>query len=189
MKTNKIKVGIDFDGVIAYNPFRIIRAPIVYIKHNLLGVKNTRFYIPQTNFQKLIWKLMHESSFFPAKGVDLLKSLTADNVIEAHLITARYSFLQKSLYRWLDRNNLRKVFTSITLNAKDEQPHVYKERTVRNLGLDYFIEDNWDVVDYISQKKHTRVFWIYNIFDREIEYPDKYPYLEKALGEIQRHRK
>lgn len=197
MKNKTIKVGIDFDGVLAYNPFRVARAPVVYIKRKLLGVKKTKFYIPTGGIEKFIWTLLHESSILPAIGTEMLRELVISNYIEAHLVTARYSFLQKSLYRWLERHDMKHLFTSITINEKDEQPHIYKARVIAEKKFDYFIEDNLDIVTHLGQVKsekwkvksgkrenRTKVLWIYNILDRRHPYEYKFPYLKKALEEI-----
>ena len=183
-KTKPIQVGIDFDGVLAYNPFRVIRAPITYVKKKVFNQKRTRFYIPQSDFEKMLWTVLHESSIFPARGVDLLKEKVAAGEIEAHLVTARYSFLQKNLFAWLDQHELRDTFKTITINENDEQPHMYKARVVNEKGFDYFIEDNFDVVEHLRSKTNTDVLWIYNLLDRNVEHPHKFPYLEKALTAI-----
>lgn len=184
MNYKPIKVGIDFDGVLAYNPFRLARSPVTFVKRKFLGVKKTQFYIPKSDPEKFIWTILHESSIFPGKGTHLLKSLVKDQKVEAHLITARFSFLQPGLESWLNRWHLKNVFTSITMNHKDEQPHFYKARIVNEKKLDYFIEDNFDIVSHLAPRSATRIMWIYNLLDRGREYEHKYPYLEKALEKI-----
>jgi hypothetical protein len=184
MKQEKIKIGVDFDGVLAYNPFRVIRAPVTFIKRNVFKSKKTHFYIPQNDAEKFIWAILHESSVFPAIGVELLKERIEKGEIEAHLVSARYSFLQKNLYAWLERHKLKDIFTSITINHNDEQPHVYKARIIKEKGFDYFIEDNYDIVSHVAAKTDTKILWIYNILDRHVGYPHKFPYLEQALRSI-----
>lgn len=184
MSHKPVRVGIDFDGVLAYNPFRIARAPVTYVKRHLLGVRKTKFYIPKTGLEKFIWAVLHESSIFPARGMNLLKKSIQEKRIEAHLVTARFAFLQPALDRWLTRHQAAQIFTSITMNEYDEQPHMYKARIVAERKFDYFIEDNFDIVSHIAPKSQTRILWIYNILDRTRPYEWKYPYLEKALEEI-----
>lgn len=179
-----LRVGLDFDGVVAYNPIRIIRPMVAFVKRDLLGMKKLKFFYPKNAFERYLWTFVHESSVFPAKGSSLLRELVKNQEIEAHLITARYSFLDKNLYSWLDRHNLRSLFASITLNKHDNQPHLYKEGVIREKKLDFFIEDNLDIVKYLHGRTKTKVFWIYNLLDKNYDHPYKYPYLEKALKNI-----
>ena len=39
----KIIVGLDFDGVVAYNPARLARLPIAVIKRYILGIDKVSF--------------------------------------------------------------------------------------------------------------------------------------------------
>lgn len=180
----KIVVGIDFDGVIAYNPFRIIRLPISILKRKLFKMHKLTFFSPKNDFERLAWILIHESSIFPAQGVELLKKLVAENKIELHLVTARYHFLDKQLIRWLKNNQLYDLFKTINLNLADEQPHLYKERMLNKYHFDYYIEDNLDIVRHLNATTKSKILWIYNILDKDYPYKEKYPYLEKALQSI-----
>jgi len=188
----KLKVGLDFDGVVAYNPFRIVRAPIAWWKRHVLGEKRLSFYYPTNALTKLMWTVLHDSSVFPAKGVGLLQTMVEEGIIDVHLITARYSFLDDHLDRWLRKHKLTTLFTSININHRDEQPHIFKSRLVEQYKLDYYIEDNLDIVRHITQQlpigttHPTKIFWIYNVIDRAYPHPHKFPYLQKALEEIMR---
>ncbi len=179
-----IVVGLDFDGVVAYNPFRIARAPISYVKRRLLGVTKTQFYVPRNRFEQIFWVVMFESSIFPARGTALLRQLIHERWIEAHLVTGRFNFMKDRLFSWLSRYKLTDLFSTISVNDKNEQPHQFKERVLKKGNFDYYVEDNLDIVRYLHGKTSTRIFWIYNILDRGIDYDRKYPYLEKALQAI-----
>ena len=183
----KIKLGLDFDWVVAYNPFRVCRALTAYFKSNILGMKNLRFWYPQKSWQRIFWIILHESSVFPAKGIDLLEDLIKEGRIEAHLVTARYSFLDNHLFDWLERHKVKHLFKTINLNKKNEQPHLFKEKMIKSYDLDYYIEDNLDIVTHLHGKHRTKIYWIYNLVDRWYPHPFKYPYLEKALEDIIRH--
>lgn len=181
----KIKIGLDFDGVVAYNPFRIVRSFVSFFKKEILGIKKLNFWYPKARWQQILWIVAHESSIFPAKGMDLLENLIKKGEIEAHLITARYSFLDDHLSKWLKKYKLTHLFKSITLNKKDEQPHIFKERIIRSRRLDFFVEDNLDIVRHLDKNTgQAKIYWIYNIFDHFVDYKHKFPYLEKALEDI-----
>ena len=186
----KIRVGFDFDGVVAYNPFRLVRSPWAFFKRRFLGIRKLTFFYPRSSWQKMVWRIMHDSSIYPAKGIDLFRKITKAEIIEAHLVTGRFNFLDDHLYRWLDKYNLKNLFKTINLNKHDEQPHLFKEKIMNKYNLDVFIEDNWDIVEYLHKKqktknkKQTKIYWIYNLLDRHRSHPHKFPYLEKALEEI-----
>jgi len=55
---------------------------------------------------------------------------------------------------------------------------------IKKLELDVYIEDNYDIVNYLSQKNKIRILWIYNIFDRGIAFIDKFPSLKSAVMSI-----
>lgn len=184
MRKKPIRVGFDFDGVIAYNPARIIRAPVAYVKRRFFGIKKLSFFYPTSAWQRLFWILVHDSSVFPAKGIDLFRKAVATGEIEAHLITARYSFLDDHLDKWLTKYDLKSYFKSININQKDQQPHIFKAEMVQKLALEYFIEDNLDIVEYVQPRVRTNILWIYNILDRNHPYPHKFPYLQKALEAV-----
>lgn len=181
----KIIVGLDFDGVVAYNPARLARLPIALVKQHILKTRDVTFFVPKTPLQRSLWALAHESSMFPAKGASILRALTASGTIEAHLVTSRFPFLEPNLYAFLKRWNLLSCFTSITLNTKEEQAHLYKERIIRTRKFDHFVEDNWDIVDHLyGSHLKTNIHWIYNMLDRNRVCPLKHPYLEHALKQI-----
>jgi len=179
-----IRVGVDFDGVVAYNPLRIVRPIIAFVKKRILGIRKLDFFYPTKSWQQFLWILIHESSIFPALGTKLLKNMVKEKKIEAHLITARYSFLDDHLKLWLKKNKLEKFFKSVNMNVNNEQPHIFKEKMLIKYKLEYFIEDNWDIVNYLNKKSKTRIYWIYNIFDRWVDYRHKFPFLKSALEAV-----
>lgn|SRR3989344_1872251 len=181
MAKRVVRIGLDFDGVVAYNPFRIIRAPIKWFKREVLGINRLSFFVPKNAWQKIMWVVVHESSVFPSQGVEMLKNRVDGLKVEFHLITGRYGFLEHNLRTWLTRNKLEKCFKSININEHGEQPHVFKEQMVGKLGLDVYIEDNLDIVMYLQKLKRCRVMWVYNMLDRNKNYTDKYPHLKAAL--------
>ncbi len=200
-KNKKLKVGFDLDGVLLYNPARIVRPIISKLKRKkFIHRKELQFYVPQKKWEQRMWQLFHKSSLFVAPGFKYIKQLVKDDKIEAYIITARYNHLKKDFDKWFAKMNRGNIFTKAFLNEKDEQPHEFKERMIKKLNLDVFIEDNWDIVNYLhsefsmpqSQKKSTNqrklvdIYWIFNFFDKGIEHPHKFGNLESALNNLKR---
>lgn len=194
MKKKVLKVGFDLDGVILYNPIRVARPIIAFFKSIFFNHKKPLFfYYPKTKIEKLFWKILHLSSLFPALGVNEIKKLVKEKKIKAYLITGRYSFLENDLQQRIKKLKLKNFFEGIYFNKNDLQPHLFKEKMIKKLNLDIYIEDNWDIVNYLTQNselktqnKKIKIFWIYNLFDRRIKYKNKHHSLSSAIWKIKK---
>lgn len=186
-KNSKVlRVGFDLDGVILYNPARIFRPLIALFKKIFIRKRLNKFWIPKKPWERSLWSLAHKSSIFIAPGFNDIKKLVKQNKIKAYLVTARFSFLKYDLQKWLNNRQFNKVFSQVYYNEDDEQPHLFKDKMIKKLNLDFFIEDNWDIVKYLSpkferEKSNTKIFWIYNFFDKRIDYIYKFSGLKKAI--------
>src|SRR3990167_6410518 len=115
MANKTLRVGFDFDGVIAYNPLRIFRRPAMWVLEQLgYKKKNELHYpVPGGHPNRLLWAILHETSFFPAYGLSDLKKLMKEKKITAYLITGRYSFVKKALIRWLKIRGIDSLFDGL----------------------------------------------------------------------------
>jgi hypothetical protein len=181
-----IRVGFDMDGVILYNPFRIMRPIVSFVKRYLLKRKTTKFYLPKSRFEMFIWLLLHKSSMFPAPGFTDLKQLIRQKKIKAYIVTSRYSTLKSDVEYWFKKLNGDSIFEGCYYNEGDIQPHLHKETMIKKLNLDYFVEDNWNIVQHVNDNLHknnlkTKVLWISNIIDYRIPYEHKFSSLKKVV--------
>lgn len=160
------RVGFDFDGVLYYNPARVIRPVIYFVKKYLLKKRVDRFYIPKNNLAKKIIKLLHKSSFKPNKGFDDFKALLNNPYYQIYIITARFDFIKDDITHILKQNKINsKKIKAVFQNTDNQQPHIFKETLVKKLKLDYFVEDNWDIVKHLKKTTSTKIVWIYNLVD------------------------
>lgn len=180
-QTSPLRIGFDMDGVLLYNPGRIVRPFISSLKRLFLMKKKLTFYYPKTSYEKVFWRFVHKSSIFNAPGLHEITKLVKEGKIEAYLITARYNFLGSSVEKWVKKNKLETTFKGVFYNSKDEQPHKFKEHMIKKLGLDMYVEDNYDIVNHLSQTTPAEVLWIYNILDRGTVFPRKFPHLKHAI--------
>jgi hypothetical protein len=192
MKDRPLRIGFDMDGVLLYNPMRFAR-PLIALAKSIFRIRKNgkeKFYYPKGKLELAIWKplwsLLHTSSMFIAPGYNEVQQMIKEHKIEAYIITARYSFLQHDFEKWLKKLQAQDHFKAHFLNMKDEQPHLFKERMVKELDLDVFIEDNWDIVSHLAEKTKAKVFWIYNVLDKKIPYSHKFAGLSDAVKEIKK---
>jgi len=196
MKNKVLKVGFDLDGVLLYNPARIFRPIIYFIKKYILKRKTNQFYYPKNKLEQFIWLFLHKSSLFPAKGIDEIKQLIKEKKIKAYVISARYESLKEDFLFWKKKIDPENLFSSWYYNEKNDQPHLYKEKMIKKLNLDIFVEDNWDIVKYLKTQnsklktksdlvktgKKTKIFWIYNLLDKKIKYQYKFKSLKEVVS-------
>lgn len=185
MKYKILKVGFDLDGVILYNPLRIVRRFVVLLKKLFNESKADTFYIPKSKITMFAWNLLHKSSIFVSPAYEEIKKLVLKGNFEAYLISGRYSFLKKDFEYWVNKINAKKYFKGVYINKKDLQPYVFKEEMIKKLDLDIYIEDNWNIVKkLIKTNKKTRIFWLTNFFDKNIKYRYKFQNLNEALKSL-----
>lgn len=187
----QLRVGFDLDGVLLYNPARIARPIIVFFKKIFFKKEVNKFHYPQTRIQKLIWLIFHKVVFGPALGYEDLKKLIRSKKIKAYIITGRNESLKDDFSRWMEKLDANKYFAGSYFNDKNDQPYLFKEKMIRKLKLDLYIEDNWDIVKYIDQRSNiknqkVKVFWIYNILDRFKKFPNKFPSLNSVVTKIKK---
>lgn len=183
MKDTKIKVGFDLDGVLLYNPARIFRPITIALKTILPKKKKdvVHFYYPESKLEQLIWRIVHWSSMFAATGISDIEELSKAGKIEPYIITSRYDCLADDFNNWLKKIHAHVYFKATYHNKENMQPHHFKEKMIKEINLDYFIEDNWDIVNHINKTTKTKTIWITNLFDRHIPYDLKFLSLKDAM--------
>jgi len=189
MKYKPIKVGFDLDGVLLYNPARIVRPLIALLKKKkmLIERKELEFFVPKPGFQQIIWDLFHKSSCFLAPGFSEISKLKNQGLIEPYLITGRFKHLENDFANWKRKMNADFLFVDCYINDQNEQPHLFKERMIKKLKLQIFVEDNWDIVGYLVKNcSNTDIYWITNLIDNRFSYSKKYFSFNKALKQIKR---
>ncbi len=183
----RLKIGFDLDGVLLYNPARIFRPITIGIK-KLFPQKSAsdrvHFYYPKSSIEQMLWQMVHWSSLFVADGFDDIKNLAKNDKIDAYIITSRYDCLKNDFHRWLKILNKDHSFIKTFHNEHNLQPHIFKANKIKELELDYFVEDNWDIVDHINKNTKTPTLWISNALDREIPYDLKFFTLKDAVHYI-----
>ena len=69
---------------------------------------------------------------------------------------------------WFEKNGIGSLYKKLHHNFKDEQPHLYKERLIKELKLDYYIEDDPLIVKYLRGKVDAKIV-SYNLETNNLE--------------------
>lgn len=186
VRKKPLRVGFDLDGVILYNPARIVRPVFALFRYLFIKKKKTAFYIPKSKLEKLMWLIVHKSSLFLAPGVKDLQSLIETGKIEAYIITGRYDSLKNDFDKWMEKIEAKKYFAGYFHNSKEEQPYIFKKRMIVKYKLDVFVEDNWDIIQLLNNDTaKTKILWICNVLDQTVYYKYKFSNLRSAINFIE----
>ncbi len=153
MKQKKVRIGFDLDGVIIGKPFFVperIMEKLVRQKmdHKLL------YRFPQSSFERKIRYFSHCPLLRPpiTKNIKLIQEISKSKKYELFVVSGRYSFLKYRTREWFSYYKLRKPFKEIYINLKNEQPHLFKERMIKKLKLNVFIDDDQPLLRYLQRK-------------------------------------
>lgn len=164
-------IGFDFDKVfINYPPlvpYRLIdflyKGKAVF-KRSSDAKTNLHYRIPG-NFEKQLRILSHYPIFRPpiSSNIRVLKSISGSKKYKTYLVSSRFSFLRKRTNVILEKYKLKKYFDEIYFNYKDEQPHLFKEKTIKKLGIDTYVDDDYHLSIYLANKlPNLTIYWITN---------------------------
>jgi len=148
----KIRLGFDLDGIIVDKPPLV---PKKMIERLFKGSKESLSYrFPKSKLEQFIRKLSHFYLFRPAirRNIVLIRNLKQLKNYQVFLISSRYSFLAKETKLWLKKRRIANIFKEIYLNTENEAPHLFKEKMINKLRINYFFEDDHDIVNYLRKK-------------------------------------
>jgi len=155
-----IKIGFDMDGVLVNKPPLI---PKKWLEYLFQGRRENglHYRYPKTELEIWLRKFSHFYLFRPPikKNIEIAKEFKKQGY-KLYLISSRYSFLKKETMAWLKRRKLDNVFEEIFINLNNEQPHIFKEKIIRQLDLDYYFDDDRNTVDFLQLKFKDKIFWV-----------------------------
>lgn len=152
MITKKVlRIGIDLDGVVIGSPPFVPKKLLEYLYRGRINHKLS-YRFPTSTLEVFIRKMSHMVFFRPPLFLNrkFLIRLSENPDIELFAVSGRYSFLKNETKNWMRFYNTGRCFKEIYINEGDENPNFFKERMIKKLKLDYFIDDDPLIVDYLK---------------------------------------
>lgn len=154
-----MKIGFDLDKVFINTPPFVPSTLIDKLyKKRANGVLLYR--IPN-KYEQRFRQLTHIPLLRPPikENIHALQHMTTKNNY-LYLISSRFSFLEKITDELIKKNSFTNLFTKMYFNYKDEQPHVFKDRIIKSLHLDKYIDDDFQLISYVAKRNpETKFFW------------------------------
>ena len=156
-----MNVGFDLDKIFINVPPFIPKKIIDFLyKGKTNG--SLKYRIP-SKAEQIIRAFSHYPVFRPpiSKNLNYIRNLAAKNKNKYFLISSRFSFLKKSTDALIRRYNFEKIFDSMYFNTSDTQPHHFKNKMIKKLNLDIYVDDDLDLLKYLAEKNLTvNFFWL-----------------------------
>lgn len=156
-----MNIGFDFDKVfIDYPPFIPDKLINWLFKDN--SKKELTYRFPG-RIEQEIRKISHFGLFRPPieENIAFVQSLAKKINHKPFLISGRFGFLQGITQTLIERYGLKNIFDGMAFNFSNEQPHFFKERTIKKYKLDVYIDDDLPLLIFLQKEnKKTKLFWL-----------------------------
>lgn len=162
-KNKKIKIAFDLDGVIIDKPPLIPKKLLEWLfREGEKDIFSCRY--PQGKVNQSLRKISHFYLFRPPikKNLVFLKKIAKDKKIELYVVSSRYSFLNKETKKWFEKRGIDGLFKKVFTNNNDLLPHLFKEKVLKELKPDLFIDDDKDIINYLKEKIPDVKFYCFN---------------------------
>ncbi|GEM_PF-610022 len=164
------KIGFDFDKVfVSYPPIipdRLVdflyKGKIALIPQKGVEEVVLKYRMPNS-IEQQIRRLSHSYIFRPPlkNNIRALKQIHKNTSHDLYLVSSRFGFLKDKTNAWLDKNKMKSEFKEIHFNFNNQQPHTFKERIIKKKGIEYYIDDDLDLLVYLSKKiPYNHYYWL-----------------------------
>ncbi len=179
MHPRLMKIGFDLDGVIYSNPLGVVRPVLKFLRQRILKKQSTGSYTPQTKMELFINYFYIKLSLITMRGYKDILKLIDDGKIEAYIVTSRHSAYEKEFNKSVKKLNQKNHFKQAVFNIKDLKPYEFKINSIKDLELDIYVEDNFDVVTELAKVFPDKIVWITNPVDKNLDYKLKFSNLKQ----------
>jgi hypothetical protein len=156
-----MKIGFDLDKIFISLP-PLIPSRIIDFLYKEEANHELKYRIPSKAEQ--LFRIFTHHPFFRhpiLKNIKYVKKLSLSDKNKYYIVSSRFGFLKKRTYDFIKKNCLDKIFDSIYFNYSNLQPHKFKDKMVKKLNLDLFVDDDLQLLEYLANKNpKTNFFWL-----------------------------
>lgn len=165
------KIGLDLDGIIAQHSLGGFWYKLRKFKERVLKKTHSpSYYFPKSFVEKNAWIII---DWFrqPFKERNLLLSLAKDKKIKFYLITGRFKFLERLTIKWLKKYKLFDCFEKVLINTENLEPTEFKAQKIKQLDLDFFIDDDLETILALKKKSPAKLYWLMAVETKKTDNP------------------
>lgn len=154
-----MNIGFDLDKVfIAYPPFL---PSVLFDKLYKEKDNGVLLYRIPTYPEQQLRKLLHLPILRPGikENLEFLRGISKKEH-KLYLISSRYKFLEGATKKLIKKHGFDKIFDGMYFNFENEQAHVFKNRIIKQLHLDYYVDDDLSLLKHVAKDNlKTKFFW------------------------------
>lgn len=161
----KIKIAFDLDGVIIDKPPLIPKKLLERLFRGKKVNHKLHYKFPKSKLEQIIRKISHFYLFRPPikENINFIKNLAENPKYEIYVVSGRYAFIKGETEAWFKKRKVDGLFKQILLNAENEQPHLFKEKKLKELKAQIFVDDDELLADYLTDKLvNIKIFCLSN---------------------------
>lgn len=120
--------------------------------------------------EQLLRIALHKPIFRPKikKNISFLQTLS-ETEHELYLISSRFGFLRKATERITKKYGLDTLFKKLYFNYENNQPHLFKDKVIKQLKLQKYVDDDLHLLKYIASKNNNiKLYWYNKKLDKKI---------------------
>lgn len=155
-----MKIGFDFDKIFVNYPVFLPETLVNFLYKNHDGKLSYR--IPG-RLEQRIRIFTHNPTFRQPikKNMKVLENLASDPNQELYLISGRFGFLKQTTENWINKYSIHNLFKELHFNFDNAQPHLEKDRIIKKIGIQKFVDDDIDLLKYLAKKNpKVEFYWI-----------------------------
>ncbi len=164
-----MNIGFDLDRVLINNPPGI-PDKIIDMLDKARTNSHLLYRIPSKP-EQLLRRLTYFNPLRSAikKNIIFVEDIARRNGNKHYLISGRFKFLEKTTKAFAKKHKFDTIFDAMFFNFNNEQPHIFKDRIVKKLQLDKYIDDDLDLLKYLAKENmKTTFFWFNHKLHKQI---------------------
>lgn len=157
-----MNVGFDLDGIFVDKP-PLVPNKIIEMLYRKTTTKDKLGYRIPLFFEQKIRIISHHYVLRPPllKNIEFITILLKQKEHKLYLISSRFGFLNKVTEKILQRYKLDNKFHSMSFNLDNNQPHIFKNKKIKELRINKFIDDDLPLLKFLAKKnKNTTFYWL-----------------------------
>lgn len=157
-----MNLGFDFDKIfIDYPPFIPDTLIDRLYKKGTNGILSYR--IPSKLEQIFRLTTHHPILRPPIHGnITFIKKLANEKKHKHYLISSRFGFLKKTTEQLIRQHEFDKVFDGLFFNFENQQPHIFKNKIIKQLYIHRYVDDDLPLLEFLTEKNPQIVFFWFN---------------------------